>query len=247
MRIAVLADIHGNVSALQAVLADLEVEGGADQLLVLGDIVLLGPDPRGVVELLMDRGAVAVYGNTDRFLLDTDWRSFQPRSEEEHADQALCLWALERLDEGLRAWLRGLPFQTQLVVDDQRLLLVHGSPRDVGDVIRADTPDGEVREMIAGAAADLIFFGHTHVPLDRTVDDVRLVNPGAVGYPQGEPGSARYAWLTRDGRVWQVAFRLVHYDVEVVVQRLLSTRRPYRLWIAETLRSAAHVPLETFE
>jgi protein phosphatase len=133
------------------------------------------------------------------------------------------------------------------VVDAQRLLLVHGSPRGVVDAIDTDTPGAKVREMIAGAAVDLILLGHTHVLLDRTVDNVRLFNPGAVGYPQGQEGTARYALLAWDGGDWYVAFRLIRYDVDKVVQRLLTAERPYRLWIAETLRRATHIPLETFE
>jgi predicted phosphodiesterase len=76
-RLAVLADLHGNGDALRAVLADLDGCGGADRLLVLGDIVLLGPDPGQVVELLMARDGIGVCGNTDRLLLDTDWPAFQ--------------------------------------------------------------------------------------------------------------------------------------------------------------------------
>lgn len=247
VRLAALSDIHGNDSALRAVLADLDTQGGADRLLVLGDIALLGPDPAEVVEHLMERSAIGVHGNTDRFLLDTDWSAFEPQSEEERADRALCLWALERLDEQARVWLRSLPFQNDLVVHAQRLLLVHGSPRGVGDAIEADTPEPDVRQMIAGVEADLILCGHTHTPLDRTVDHVRLVNPGAVGYPQGEASTARYALLSWDGGDWHIAFRLVCYDVDEVVERLLAAERPYRVWIAETLRRAAHVPLETLE
>ena len=246
MILAVLADIHGNGEALRAVMADLDGRGGADRLLVLGDVVLLGPDPGEVVELLMARDATGVYGNTDRFLLITDWRAFEPRGEEDRADRALCLWALERLDERAEAWLRALPFQRELEVGDQRLLLVHGSPRSDRDVIKVDTPDDDVREMIANAQTDLILFGHTHEVLNRTEGSVRLINPGSVGYPQGEQGTARYALLTWEGD-WRVEFRLVHYDVEKTIARLLATQRPYRLWIAETLRCATHVPLTTFE
>ncbi|MDY6875286.1 MAG: metallophosphoesterase family protein [Chloroflexota bacterium] len=153
MRLAVLADIHGNGEALRAVMADLDGRGGADRLLVLGDIVLLGPDPGEVVELLLERDALGVYGNTDCFLLATDWFAFEPRNEEAFADQALCLWALEQLDERAGAWLRALPFQRELEVGDQKVL-------------------------------------------DRTVGSVRLINPGSVGYPQGEQRTARYALLT---------------------------------------------------
>ena len=254
MKLAVLADIHGNGEALRAVLADLDAHtsaslsasDGADRLLVLGDLVLLGPDPGEVVALLMARDAVGVYGNTDRFLLDTDWSRFDPHSEEDEADRALCLWMLERLDERAEAWLRALPFQRELELGGQRLLLVHGSPRSDADVIKADTPDDAVCAMIAGTQADVILFGHTHEVLDRTVDGMRLINPGAVGYPVGEEGTARYALLTWEGD-WRVEFRLVRYDVEKTIARLLAARRPYRLWVAETLRRAAHVPLTTFD
>jgi putative phosphoesterase len=246
MRLAILADVHGNSDALGAVLADLDARGGADQLLVLGDIVLLGPDPGEVVEVLMARNSMGVSGNVDRFLLDTDWHAFEPGSEEDEADRALCMWALERLSEQAETWLRALPFQRELGVGDQRLLLVHGSPRSERDAITADTPDNEVREMMSGAHADLVLCGHTHEWLDRAVEGVRVINPGAVGVPRGDAGSARYALLTRKGD-WQVEFRVVHYDVEKTIVRLLAASRPYRLWVAETLRRAAFVPLTTFE
>jgi putative phosphoesterase len=246
MKLAVLADIHGNGDALRAVLADLDERGGADRLFVLGDIVLLGPDPEDVVGLLMERSAVGVCGNVDRFLLDTDWRAFEPGSEDERADQALCLWALERLNGPAEAWLRALPVQRELRLGDQRLLLVHGSPRSDRDVIKADTPDGDVHEMIAGTEADLILFGHTHEMLDRTLEGHRLVNPGAVGYPQGQAGTARYVLLTWQGS-WRVKSCLVRYDVEKTISRLLASQRPYRLWVAEMLRRAVHIPLTTLE
>lgn len=246
MKLAALADVHGNGAALRAILTDLSGCGGADHLLVLGDVVLLGPDPGDVVELLMAWDAIGVTGNTDRFLLGTDWRAFEPQSEEERADRSLCLWALECLNEHAQDWLQALPAQRALSVGGQRVLLVHGSPRSDRDAIKADTSDGKVREMLAGVQTDVILFGHTHEVLDRTVGGVRLINPGAVGYPQGEEATARYALLSWDGE-WRVEWRLVHYDVEAVIARLLAAERPYRRWIVETLRRAAHVPLTTLE
>jgi putative phosphoesterase len=245
-RFAVLADLHGNGDALRAVLADLDECGGVDRLLVLGDIVLLGPDPGQVVELLMARDGIGVYGNTDRFLLDTDWPVFQPQSKEDEADRALSVWALDRLSERAQAWLRALPFRQELEVDGQQLLLVHASPRSDGDVIQADTPEDDVLEMMAGVRADLLLLGHTHEPFDRCVGAVRLINPGAVGYPWEQTGTARYALVAWDGH-WRVEFRLVRYEIEETIARLLAARRPYRLWIAEMLRRATHIPLDTLE
>jgi len=246
MKLAVLADVHGNGEALHAVLADVARRGGADHLLVLGDIALLGPDPGEVVELLLAWDAIAVFGNADRFLLDTDWRTLEPEGEEERADRALCLWALGRLGQDAEGWLRALPFERTLVLAGQRILLVHGSPRSEREEIRRDTPDDSVREMIAGVQADLVLYGHTHEPLDRVVEGVRLINPGAVGYPQGEEASARYLLLTWDGE-WQVEFCRVQYDVEATIARLMAAQRPYRLWLVEMLRRAAHVPMTTLE
>jgi putative phosphoesterase len=245
-RFALLADVHGNGDALRAVLTDLGERGGADRLLVLGDIVLLGPDPGEVVELLMARDSIGVYGNVDQFLLGTDWHTFRLRNEEDEADRAVCLWALERMSEKAEAWLRALPFRRELAIGSRQLLLVHGSPRSERDAINVDTPDDEVREMIAGADADLILCGHTHESLDRTVESVRLINPGAVGIPRGEAGTARYALLSWEGE-WRVEFRLVRYDVQRTIARLLAARRPYRFWVADMLRHATYVPLTTFE
>jgi putative phosphoesterase len=245
-RLALLADVHGNGDALRAVLADLDERGGADRLLVLGDIVLLGPDSGEVVELLMARDSIGVYGNIDQFLLGTDWDTFKPRNEEDEADRAVCLWALERIGGEAEAWLRSLPFQRELTISSRKLLLVHGSPRSERDAINVDTPDDKVREMIVGAHAALILCGHTHESLDRTVEGVRLINPGAVGIPREEAGTARYALLSWEGE-WRVEFRLVRYDVQKTIARLLAARRPYRLWVADGLRHATYIPLTTFE
>ena len=246
MRLALLADIHANSEALQAVLAHLDGQGGADRLLVLGDIALAGPAPEEVVALLAEREAVAVCGNVDRFLLDTEWEQFEPADEEQRADRELCLWALERLGDTGREWLRGLPDQQQLELCGRLLLLVHGSPRAIGDLVLPDTPEEALREMMEGVSADLILSGHTHTPLDRHWGGKRLLNPGAVGIPRGQEATARYALLTAAGE-WPVDFHVVPYDVERTIERLLAARRPYRLWVVESLRQAAYVPLTTLE
>jgi putative phosphoesterase len=246
MRLALLADIHGNSEALRAVLAHLDGQGGADRLLVLGDIALAGPAPEEVVALLAEREAVAVCGNVDRFLLDTAWEHFQPADEEQQADQELCLWALERLGDRGQAWLRGLPGQQQLELCGQLMLLVHGSPRFVTDLVLPDTPEEALHEMMEGVAVDLVLSGHTHTPLDRWLGGKRLLNPGAVGIPSGQGGTARYALLTADGE-WPVEFHVVPYEVERTIERLLAARRPYRLWVVESLRRAGYVPSTTLE
>ncbi|NLF02936.1 MAG: metallophosphoesterase family protein [Anaerolineales bacterium] len=246
VRLAVLADIHGNGQALRAVLADLDGLGGADHVLVLGDVALLGPQPAEVVRLLLERGAIGVCGNHERFLFRFNWREAEPGNAEEVADRDLCLWTLGQLSPEEEQWLRDLPLQRQIAVAGQTLSLVHGSPRHVADTILPETTEETVRQMMGGLQTDVLLLGHSHQVLDRWVGGVRLINPGAVGFPQGEPGTARYAILQWDGE-WRADFRTVPYDIEETISCLLTIQRPYRLWVVETLREAKHVPISTFD
>ncbi|NLF00938.1 MAG: metallophosphoesterase family protein [Anaerolineales bacterium] len=173
-----------------------------------------------------------------------DWREVEPGSGEEAADRELCLWTLGQLSPQAEQWLRELPFQQQVVVAGQVLTLAHGSPRHEADSILAETAEDAVLEMMGGLQTDVLLLGHSHQVLDRWVGGVRLINPGAAGFPQGEPGTARYAVLRWDGE-WCADFRAVPYDIEETIACLLAIRRPYRLWMVEALREAKHVPIST--
>jgi hypothetical protein len=169
LRLAVLADIHGNGEALRAVLADLDACGGADRLLVLGDIVLLGPDPGEVVESLLDRDAVGVSGNTDRFLLATDWRACEPKNEEERADRALCL-RRKTIDQSRRCGVPSGPGWGRPVCATH---LGEGSAR--GFPSRSLRRRGD-HWAAAGSAASLpsVDRGNAAARRSRPADDVRV-------------------------------------------------------------------------
>lgn len=219
MRIAAISDIHGNLPALDAVLADI-ARRGADVVVNLGDL-LSGPlQPCATAERLMALDLPTVAGNHERQVLT-------------HAPERMGAGdrhANERITPAQRAWLAALPATLRLGDD---VLLVHGTPTsDLTGWLETVTPAGmraathaEAWERAGDAAAGLLLCGHTHVPRALRLDDGRLVvNPGSVGlqaYDDPEPWPhrmangtphARYALVERAGSSWTVAHIAVAYD-----------------------------------
>jgi putative phosphoesterase len=221
MRIAAISDIHGNLWALEAVLADI-ARRGADLTVNLGDI-LSGPLlPRETAQRLMALGLPTIAGNHERQVLTHDPARMG----------ASDLYAHQQLDEDGRAWIGSLPAELRLA---HEVLLVHGAPgNDLVYFMETVTEQGqrpatyaEVLERAGDARASLILCGHTHVPRCMRLDDGRLiVNPGSVGlqaYEDGYPFQhvaenftphARYALVERTALGWQVELVAVPYDWE---------------------------------
>ena len=245
MKIAVIADIHGNVVALEAVLADLERRGGADHVIAPGDMFAYGPTPNEVFAILQKlSNAHFLLGNTDRYLLE---RTYPATGGDEWQDKLLLSfrWTDEHMEaQGLR-FLETLPLSLTIREGDWRLLAVHGTPRSDEEGITAATSDGDFDGMgISPAAVDLIVCGHTHVPLDRTINGVRVVNAGSVGLPfDGDP-HACYAHISvtpGEGASPEVELRRVAYDVEKVVEQFYAVDHPAADISAYNLRTAHSV------
>jgi predicted phosphodiesterase len=245
LRLAALADVHGNPIALEAVLADVAARGGADAYLALGDHAALGPDPVGALERLAALpDARLVRGNTDRYAVSADRPP--PTLAEARADPALLPVLLDVAHSF--AWTQGvltgagwldrvaaLPVETRLTLPDgTRLLGVHASPgRDDGPGVRPGASDAGLRALVAGAGAELILVGHTHWPVDRTIDGVRVVNVGSVGNPTVPGLGATYVLLEADASGYRLRFRRVPYDAGAVLASLRRVRHPGARWIAD--------------
>ena len=187
MRVAALYDVHGNLPALDAVLADVE-RAGADAILVGGDVAA-GPFPSETVERLRALGERVrwIRGNADRELAP---------DEEGNAPPELIEWIRGRLSDEQVSFLRGLPEQQALDVDGLgRVLFVHATPRNDTEIFTAITPDERVAPALAGVEADLLVCGHTHVQFDRVVDGIRVVNAGSVGMAYEDEAGACWALL----------------------------------------------------
>ena len=218
MRDAVLFDVHGNLAALDAVLAEALAEG-FDRLLFGGDLVLFGPEPAACVDRLRGLGdrLVAIKGNTDRYVID----------RQDDVDR----WA-DALGDDRLAWLDTLP--AQLAVPEQDALLVHATPRGDEEMLMPETPASEAAAMLAGVDKHTLLCGHVHIQYRRPVAEREVINPGSVGMPlDGDP---RAAWaIVTDGRV---ELRRTAYDVEAVADRVEQEDGPFADMVARRLRTA---------
>jgi predicted phosphodiesterase len=243
MRIAVFSDTHGNSIALEAVVADIARAGGADVHWFVGDAAMIGFDPVGTVERLVGLpNLAAVRGNGDRRVaMDPDLvREITERFIATASDDEAAIWRSVLADSewtrdslrraGLYSWIAGLPLEQRLALPDgTRVLLVHAAPgTDEGAGIHAALPDDDLRPLLAGAGADLVFVGHTHQPLDRTVDGVRVINLGSVSNPPREDKRAMWTLLEADERGYRVERRYAAYDLAAVRERLAGDEVPAR-------------------
>jgi putative phosphoesterase len=242
MRLALLSDIHGNPLALDAVLKDIESQGGVDAYWVLGDVAAIGYDPIGVIERVAALADVRfVRGNTDRYIV-TGERPLPTAAQVQQNLQLLPVfveiaesfaWTKGAVSvTGWLDWLASFPLEQRLTLPDStRLLAVHAAPgTDDGDGIHAGLSDDALRMLLYNCKADLVCVGHTHKPLDRCIDGVRVVNLGSVSNPVAPDLRASYALLTATTSGYQLQMRYVEYDWQAVlaaIQQSGHTTKPY--------------------
>lgn len=220
MRDAVLFDIHGNVDALEAVLADA-LAAGCDGLLFGGDYAYMGPAPCEAVDFVRTQPGrvIAIRGNTDRMIAN--------------GDDAVARWAAERLGDKRVAWLCDLP--EQWLLPEHEALLVHATPRSDEERLLPDTDQERVSAMLAGIFVKTVLCGHVHLQYRRTVDGIEIVNPGSVGIPFD--GKTTAAWAIIDDGV--VELRRTAYDIERALARLdAATSHPEQAVADRRIRTA---------
>jgi len=241
MRIALIADIHGNAVALDAALADI-THAGADQIICLGDVAVLGPQPREVLERLRTLGCPNVMGNGDAELLDPA----PANAEEETARhmQEIGLWCAAQLTAADKAFLATFqPTVSQQLSDTALLLCFHGSPRSYNEIIEATTPTSDLDEMLAGHSARIYAGGHTHAQLLRRSRDALILNTGSVGLPMNpippaenikNPAWAEYALIDADGPDLSITLRRVPYAVDALIEAARGSGMPHvEEWAAD--------------
>jgi predicted phosphodiesterase len=227
--VALLYDIHGNLPALEAVLADARA-AGADRFILGGDYALFGPWPAETVELLRELDAEWLRGNGER------WTAHPGDAPQDDVVQGAVSACHERLGADLCAELAALPFD--LCRDGTRY--VHASP--VSDV-RSFGPghDDSEEEMLEGVLETRLVFGHTHLPFKRNAKaGIELVNPGSVGMPFDDDPRAAYAIVADGG---EVEHRRVEYDHMQTVQAVRDRfSGPFAEKVAERIERARFVP-----
>lgn len=223
--VAVLADVHGVLPALEAVLGEAEVQA-ADLIVLAGDIAS-GPQPVETLDLLTGLGerVVWVRGNADRELVEMARGTYSSTPPD-----AVSPWAAEQLREDQVELLAGLP--TTVTIGD--VLFCHATPRDDEEMVLVDSPISRWAQVFTGLPDEVrtVVCGHTHMPFARQVDRRLVVNAGSVGMPYGAPGPS-WALLTEDG----VQLRRAPLDAAKAAARIESeSTYPGRSeWVAEYL------------
>jgi putative phosphoesterase len=231
VRIAALSDIHGNLLALDACLADLELQGGADAVVVAGDLCVDGPKPKKVLQRLEQIGAACIRGNTDRYLCeDGSVRGLEP------ADLAQIAWTRREIGERWLSWLADLPFALRIGDDENQLLVVHANPKSDDEHIWPDAGESELDRLIGEERATAIAFGHLHIPFARLWRGKLLVNVSSAGLPKDGDPRAGYAIFTEREGGWEVKHRRVAFDVKKVATQLADCGIPESAELIATLR-----------
>jgi predicted phosphodiesterase len=234
MRIAIVSDIHGNLTAFEAVLADLR-QTSPDLVFHGGDLADAGSSPVEIVDQVRALGWQGVRGNTDEMLATPDtFKEFA--SQRPHLQtiftvvEAMATVTRARLGEERLEWLRGLP----LVQFHGPLALVHASPESPWKSPLRDTSDAELESVYKPLGQPIAVYGHIHQPYIRNISGMIVANSGSVSLSYDGDRRASYLLLD-DGKP---EIRRVEYDVEKEIQALATCGRPHADWVAKVLRSA---------
>jgi putative phosphoesterase len=239
MRIAIVSDIHGNLTALEAVVADLN-RTKPDLVLQGGDLAFSGCQPAEVIDFVSQLGWAGVLGNTDEMLWTAEalpqMIAAAPKIEgllrilfETFAPAARALIGGDRI-----AWLQRLPAEFRY----EDMVLLHASPGNLWRAPLDSSDPASLEKVYEGLNARTVVYCHTHRPFIYRGSSFAICNSGSVGAPYD--GDPRASYLLIDNH--QPEIRRVEYDVEAEVRRLLASNYPYKHWLADMRRRGSYMP-----
>lgn len=241
IRLALLSDVHGNIAALDAVRAAVRKEK-PDVVLVAGDLVLNGPEPASAVDGIREleaEGAIVIQGNTDVAVADFDYSAAFPWLTDGVPDafRAAAEWAHDALDDERLAWLRRLPSERRLTLEDTMFLTCHGSPGSQTQGFDLALDPSVVLELVSRTDARVICCGHTHLPDVRDMGWKMIVNSGSAGYVfDGDP-TASWALIELEDGDLRAEIRRAPFDTLAVSNAISARGLPGDVYRAATVRT----------
>lgn len=239
MKIAFISDIHGNATALEAVLADIEKKQ-ADKIVVLGDIAYRGPEPKKSVELVRNLNTEVIKGNADEWV-------HRGIKTGEVPDQALDTmkkeqeWAVDQLSDEDMEYLRNLPSEVIVELTDRiKVHCFHATPESLFEAVKPAESDQTLEEkLMTNKAADIFLYGHIHLPYVRYINGKCVANLGSVGLPFDGLNHASYLIAEGDGEQFNVGIQRVQYDVEKVKKQLEEKDYPNLKFLSGVIERGA--------
>ena len=241
VRLAVLSDVHGNATALEAVRKALMKER-PDAVVVAGDLVMNGPEPAAAVDALRAMeadGATIVQGNTDVAVADFDYAAAFPWFTDgvPDAHRAAAEWAHDELGDDRLGWLRRLPAERRLMLDETMVLACHASPGSQTQGFDSQLDPSVVLERISRTDARVICCGHTHLPEVRDLGWKVIVNDGSAGWIfDGDP-TASWALVEIDGDSVTADIHRTEFDTMTVSNSISARGLPGDVYRAATVRT----------
>jgi predicted phosphodiesterase len=241
MRIALLSDIHGNLIALEAVLADLARRGPFDEVVVAGDLVWSGPWPAEVVDRVRSVTPAVIQGNTDAFFRRKPEETPPGKRENRFAEQ--MAWMLEKLGPERAEYLAALPASHRIrPAGGHELFVVHANPYDLDRAILPTASVAELDELLSTDGVepgwDALAFGHVHTPFQRRWRGRLLIDVASAGLPMDGDLRAAYAILEWDGSGWRGEHHRVFYELPVVTRQMITGGMPRGRHFAERLMAS---------
>jgi putative phosphoesterase len=226
LKVAIISDIHANITALEAVLDDLQQQN-VERTYCLGDLVGYAAHPNEVIDRIRRDEAPTIMGNYDDGVgFDRDECGCAYRDPEEQRLGDLSLrWTQRTVTSDRKDFLRSLQPEIRFEADDKRFRLVYGSPRRMNEYLFEDRPLSSFQRLAATSEADVLIFGHTHKPYTKRVDGVLFVNAGSIGKPKDGDPRACYVVLNTSGEV-NVEFRRIPYAIDVEATAIRESSLP---------------------
>ncbi|SFE04650.1 phosphoesterase, MJ0936 family [Lentibacillus persicus] len=235
MKIAFISDIHGNATALEAVLADIKKKQ-ADKVVVLGDICYRGPEPKRSLDMVRNLDTDVIRGNAD------DW-VYRGIKDGEVPDKALDImreeqqWTVQHLTKDELNYLGNLP--SQLTINLTEMIKVHGfhaTPESLFDVVKPTETDESLEDkLMRDQTANVFLYGHIHLPYVRYINGKCVANLGSVGLPFDGLNQASYLMAEGDGNQFNIGIQRVRYDVEKVKKQLKNADYPNLAFLTDVI------------
>lgn len=234
--VAIISDIHGNLAALNAVLADIE-RRGADRIACLGDVVSFGPFPAECVDAIAcAREIVWIRGNHDRYVGEETFRTEAFRKRWPAGFVEGEEWSYDRLSAAQRSLLAGLPPVTSMDLNGTSIMLFHATRASDEELLWPGATDAELAERLG--SGEIRAYGHIHQQFSRRVSGTLYLNPGSVGFPFDGAASAAYALLRATAGATSVELVRVEYDAGETISELERRSVPWRGPITAALRQS---------
>lgn len=229
MRVAIISDSHGNLTALDAVLQELDRSGPYDEVLMGGDVAYGGPYPRACIERIQERGYRTVRGNTDQNIIDA-----ANTGGDDHGD-----WVVQQLTRSHVEFLESLPVQVNVTLEGGRMLgLVHATPWSIYEGYLPSSDPQICSRMLDEAGTEAVAFGHIHLQDRSEIESGLVIAVGALGLPFDGDQRAMYTVIESDGDGIEVDFRRITYDVDRAIQEARESGGPNGPTFADRLTTA---------